>query len=59
VLFRIGYKAVKLSLQYIATIDASKSNLAYYSDFKNFAVGLHLNFNSKKNPPTNYKKISK
>lgn len=56
VLFRIGYKAVKFSLQYTATLDMTKSNLAAYSDFKNFALGVHLNFNSKKNPPTNYAK---
>lgn len=57
VLFRIGYKAVKFSLQYTATVDMTKSHLADYSDFKNFAIGVHLNFNSKKNPPTNYTKV--
>jgi hypothetical protein len=57
VLFRIGFKAVKFSLQYTATVDMTKSHLADYSDFENFAIGVHLNFNSKKNPPTNYTKI--
>jgi len=54
VLFRFGYRAFKFSIQYTTTLDLSKSNLIYHSGLINIAFGMHLNFNSKKHPPTNY-----